>query len=256
MQRFHCPLPLIPGQELLLPAGAARHVQVLRLQPGERIELFHGGLPDAATTAEAPWSRGHAEAEVLRMGRSEVEVRILQLHPPRDVPEAEVHLLVGVPANERMDWLVEKAAELGVRSIQPLQTSRSVLRLKGDRAERRQAHWQAVAISACEQSGRTRVPLIQPLRSLPEALAASAGRQAMLSLTAGSQPLHTWVAGQRPQQPVSLLSGPEGGLDAAEEALALQQGFEPITLGAHVLRAETAPLAALSLLQLLPDAQA
>ena len=175
---------------------------------------------------------------------------------PRDVPEAEVHLLVGVPANERMDWLVEKAAELGVRSIQPLQTSRSVLRLKGDRAERRQAHWQAVAISACEQSGRTRVPLIQPLRSLPEALAASAGRKAMLSLTAGSQPLHTWVAGQRPQQPVSLLSGPEGGLDAAEEALALQQGFEPITLGAHVLRAETAPLAALSLLQLLPDAQA
>ena len=256
MPRFHCPLPLIPDTELLLPPGAARHVQVLRLQPGDRIELFHGGLPDAETPADAPWRHGHAEAEVLRMGRSEVEIRILQLHPERSVPEAEVHLLVGVPANERMDWLVEKAAELGVSSIQPLQTSRSVLRLKGDRAERRQAHWQAVAVAACEQSGRTCVPLIHPLCALPEAVTAAAGRKAVLSFAQGSQPLHAWVGGQRPPQPVSLLSGPEGGLDAAEEALALQQGFEPITLGAHVLRAETAPLAALSLLQLLPAAQA
>ena len=249
MPRFHCPAPLATGAEIDLPPGAARHVQVLRLQPGDGITLFHGGQG-----ADSPG--GEFDATVLRMGRSDVRVQVGAHHAiEREAPRA-VHLLAGITANERMDWLVEKAAELGVRSIQPLQTSRSVLRLKGDRAERRQAHWQAVAISACEQSGRTRVPLIQPLRSLPEALAASAGRKAMLSLTAGSQPLHTWVAGQRPQQPVSLLSGPEGGLDAAEEALALQQGFEPITLGAHVLRAETAPLAALSLLQLLPDAQA
>ncbi len=199
---------------------------------------------------------GHAEAEVLRMGRSEVEIRILQLHPERSVPEAEVHLLVGVPANERMDWLVEKAAELGVSSIQPLQTSRSVLRLKGDRAERRQAHWQAVAVAACEQSGRTRVPLVHPLRTLPEAVTACCRPQGDAVLRAG-QPAAPCLGG-RPApatggQP-AVWSGRR--LDAAEEALALQQGFEPITLGAHVLRAETAPLAALSLLQLLPAAQA
>ena len=255
MPRFHCPLPLIPGQELLLPAGAARHVQVLRLQPGERIELFHGGLPDAATTAEAPWSRGHAEAEVLRMGRSELEVRILQLHPPRDVPEAEVHLLVGVPANERMDWLVEKAAELGVASITPLVAERSVLKLKGERADKKLAHWQAVAVAACEQCGRNRVPVVHDavdlagwVRAHPQPPAdPAAPLRLLLSLREGTRPLLQAAAGVGP---VWFLSGPEGGLSAAEETLAVQHGFAPTTLGPRVLRAETAPLAALAALTL------
>ena len=243
MPRFYCPLVLPVGAELELPASAARHVQVLRLQPGARLTLFNG-------------EGGEASAQVLQMGRSQVRVQVLAHEAIERENLRSVQLALVMPANERMDWLVEKAAELGVCSIQPLQTSRSVLRLKGDRAERRQAHWQAVAVAACEQSGRTRVPLVHPLRSLPDAVTAAAGRKAVLSFAQGSQPLHAWVGGQRPPQPVSLLSGPEGGLDAAEEALALQQGFEPITLGAHVLRAETAPLAALSLLQLLPAAQA
>ena len=251
MPRFHCPLPLIPGQELLLPAGAARHVQVLRLQPGERIELFHGGLPDAATTAEAPWSRGHAEAEVLRMGRSEVEVRVGAQHDVNELPAPRVHLLSGVPANDRMDWLVEKAAELGVASIRPLMTERSVLRLKGERAEKKQAHWQAVAVSACEQSGRTRVPELHPVSTLAEGVQAAdkATTRWVLSLSEGSQPLAALLQAGMPED-VYLLSGPEGGLSTAEEALAIAQGFLPLSLGRHVLRAETAPLAALACLML------
>ena len=223
------------------------------MQPGDAITLFHGGLA-AHLLAGQPrpsYAQGSFEAVITRMGRSEVEVRVGAQHDVNESPVPRVHLLSGVPANDRMDWLVEKAAELGVASIRPLMTERSVLRLKGERAEKKQAHWQAVAVSACEQSGRTRVPELHPVSTLAEGVQAAdkATTRWVLSLSEGSQPLAALLQAGMPED-VYLLSGPEGGLSTAEEALAIAQGFLPLSLGRHVLRAETAPLAALACLML------
>ena len=251
MPRFHCPAPLATGAEIDLPPGAARHVQVLRLQPGDGITLFHGGQG-------AGDPGGEFDATVLRMGRSDVRVQVGTHHAvEREAPRA-VHLLAGITANERMDWLVEKATELGVASITPLVAERSVLKLKGERAEKKLAHWQAVAVAACEQCGRNRVPVVHGAVDLAGWLRAHAApapgleatQRLLLSLRAGTAPLHTAAQAGGGQQPVWFLSGPEGGLSAAEEDLALAQGFAPVTLGPRVLRAETAPLAALAALTL------
>ena len=171
MPRFYCPLALLPGAEIDLPAGAARHVQVLRLQPGDTITLFHGGLEGAGPG-------GEFAATVLRMGRSEVQVRIETHHAiEREAPRA-IHLLAGITANERMDWLVEKATELGAASITPLLAERSVLKLKGERAEKKLAHWQAVAVAACEQCGRNQVPRIHAAQTLADWLGQHPGQWA------------------------------------------------------------------------------
>ena len=244
MPRFHCPVPLTPGDEIALPPGAARHVQVLRMQPGDAITLFHGSIDGPG---------GEFEATVTRMGRSEVLARIGTHHAvEREAPRA-VHLLAGITANERMDWLVEKATELGAASLTPLLAERSVLKLKGERADKKREHWQAVAVAACEQCGRNQVPVMHPALTLAQWLQAhpvehdAPGTQrAVLSLAPGCQPLAQVLA--KEAGPVVLLSGPEGGLSPAEEALALQAGFAPVTLGTRILRAETAPLAALALL--------
>lgn len=236
--RLYLEAPLNVGDEMNLPPEPARHVQVLRLQPGDALTLFNG-------------EGGEWSAEVLAMGgRQQVSVRVQAHHAASRELRRAVTLAVGMPANERMDALVEKATELGVAAIQPLQCARSVLKLAGERAERRQAHWQAVAVAAAEQSGRTRVPQIAAVRSLSDWLAqpsASAGRRHVLSLSPEAVALGA-SAGGNADEPVVLLSGPEGGLEAAEEALACRQGFTPVSLGPRVLRADTAPLAALVLL--------
>lgn len=237
MARFYCPLPLHTGDALSLPPSAARHVQVLRLQPGGVITLFNG-------------QGGEFEATVTRMGRSDVEVLIGAHSATEREAACAVHLLAGITANERMDWLVEKATELGAASLTPLMAERSVLKLKGERAEKKLAHWQGVAVAASEQCGRNRITRIEQAESLVAWLAqhpVSTGLRLVLSLSPGTQPLRTAVQGH---SDVTLLSGPEGGLTAAEEALALAGGFVPVTLGPRVLRAETAPLAVLAALTL------
>ena len=252
--RLYCPLLLQTGAEVTLPAHAARHVQVLRLQPGDAVELFHGGLPGESSAFEAateisPAATGWFDATVMHMGRSEVSVYIGSWHPPCVPRHAPVHIACGVPANERMDWLVEKATELGVASIQPLLMQRSVLRLSGERAHKRVAHWQAVAVSACEQSGRTAVPWLRPLLALDDFLqqAQSAARW-LLSLQAQAQPLSEAMRRLPAGQAVWLLSGPEGGMSPAEETLAVNRGWAPVSLGDFTLRAETAPVAAMAVL--------
>lgn len=239
MPRIHCPMPLASGDALALPPSAARHVQVLRMQPGETVTLFNG-------------KGGEFDAVIGRMGRSDVEVVVGAHRPVEREAARPVHLVVGMPANERMDWLVEKAAELGVASIQPVLAQRSVLKLQGERAEKKQAHWQAVAIAACEQSGRNGVPPVHPVVGLAQWLAAarvtSAGDGTRLLLSLDVQALP--VVAAAPEGPVLLLSGPEGGLTPQEEELALRAGFVRATLGPRVLRAETAPLAALAALTL------
>ena len=249
MPRFYCPTPLTPGALLDLPAGAARHVQVLRLQPGDPITLFNGG-------PGIPSSGGEFEATVTQMGRSQVQVQVGRHQPVEREALRPVHLVVGMPANDRMDWLVEKATELGVASLQPLMTERSVLKLSGERAEKKTAHWQSVATSACEQCGGNRVPLVHEVMGFSAwvkaqaAPAPQAGQLLLLSLRPGSRSIreavHEGDTGFGSQTGgVTFLSGPEGGLSPAEEAVALSCGFLPVTLGPRVLRAETAALTAL-----------
>ncbi|MDB5954921.1 16S rRNA (uracil(1498)-N(3))-methyltransferase [Ramlibacter sp.] len=235
MPRLYCSEPLSLGLELALPAGAARHVQVLRLQPGDGITLFDG-------------RGGEYEAAVTHMGRSEVRAQVGAHRAIERETTRAVHLAVGMPANERMDWLVEKATELGVASLQPLLAERSVLRLAGERAQKKQAHWQGVAIAACEQCGRNRVPVVHAVETLPAWLARQAAPGLVLSLRASSRTIVAAAAAQE----LTLLSGPEGGLAPSEEDAALAGGWQPVHLGERVLRAETAPLAALAVLTLLP----
>ena len=230
--------PLVAGADLSLPPGAARHAQVRRVQPGDALLLFDGGGSD--------WP-----ATVLAVGRSEVQVRVGQpLAVARELPH-EVTLALGMPANERMDTLVEKATELGVARLQPLLTERSVLRLAGERADRKREHWLAVAQAACEQCGRARVPVVEPVRTLADWLpSAPAGLRLLLSLRQPAHPLAAAAAGLSPGTALCTLSGPEGGLTAAEEDAALAAGFVVAGLGPRVLRAETAPLAVLAWLAL------
>lgn len=239
MARLYCPLPLMPGLAVDLPGEAARHAQVLRLQPGAAITLFSG----------EPWqgSWGEFGATVTRMGRRDVQVQVGEFLAVSRQPAREVHLLVGMPANERMDWLVEKATELGAASIWPLLTERSVLRLSGARADKKLAHWRSVAASACEQCGANRLPLIHAVSTLSECLAQPRPAQArclLMSLQADSEDLCASAA--QDVAPCYVLTGPEGGLSAAEEAAAREAHFRPQTLGQRVLRAETAALAALA----------
>lgn len=241
LRLFVGPLRLPPGQDLELPAGAARHLQVRRAQPGDAVELFDG-------------QGGAWQAEVRAMGRQSVRVRLGE--PVAVTPELPVALTlaVGMPANERMDILVEKATELGVAALQPLHTERSVLRLAGERAQRKREHWQALAVAASEQCGRTRVPLVAPVQDV------TAWLRGLDGAGKAGEPATRWLLSPAPEVPrpvrpqaggrLIVLSGPEGGLSAGEEAAARDAGFEPCSLGPRILRAETAPLAVMAWLSL------
>jgi 16S rRNA (uracil1498-N3)-methyltransferase len=248
LPRFYCPSALDTGAELSLPAGTARHVQVLRLQPNDEITLFNG-------------QGGEFKAVVMHMGRSEVSVRVGEHQAIERELNISVHLWSGITANERMDWLLEKATELGAATLLPITAERSVLKLKGERADKKLAHWQAIAVASSEQCGRNRVLQVGQARTLEQALeqlsAAQAPSQAarwVLSLSPGTRLLHEMIQTIRSThdhdatQPTEIivLSGPEGGLSPAEEAQAIAAGFVPVSLGNRVLRAETAPVAVLS----------
>jgi 16S rRNA (uracil1498-N3)-methyltransferase len=243
MPRIYTPFVLQTGQPLDLDAAAARHVQVLRMQPGDALTVFNG-------------QGGEFESCILRMGRSAVQIQIGAHQAIEREAARSVHLAIGMPANERMDWLIEKATELGAASIQPLLTERSVLRLSGERAEKKTAHWQGAAIAACEQCGRNRIPLIYPpvlyekwlqtLINSAEFAIDSVANRALLSLQPQAISALRWARALPSSAAVLCLAGPEGGLSAAEERAALQVGFAAVSLGARTLRSETAPLAALA----------
>jgi 16S rRNA (uracil1498-N3)-methyltransferase len=235
--RLYVSEPLRANATLALPDAAARHAQVLRLQPGSAITLFDG-------------RGGQWVARVEAMAKREVTASVLEHQAvERELP-CRITLALAMPSGERMDTVVEKATELGASSIQPLTSERSVLRLSGDRADKRRAHWQAIAIAACEQCGRNRVPTVhaaQPLAAWLGALVPRADDEAR------------WLLGWRDARPwrdaaqattVLTLSGPEGGFTDDEETLAAACGFFTISLGQRVLRADTAPLAVMAALSL------
>lgn len=239
------------GMEIELPPVAARHVQVLRLQPGSELTVFDG-------------QGGEWLAQVMAMTRSGARVVLVRHDPVERELDLRVTLAVCMPANDRMDDLVEKATELGVFSIVPLMSERSVLRLTGERATKRQAHWQAVAVAASEQSGRNRVPMVQPVQGL-EALLRESGKgpHAMvcwaLSLETHAVPLTRALERlsandfAEASAHLMILSGPEGGLSPLEQAAAQSAGFAAVALGPRILRADTAPLAAMAALAVWAD---
>lgn len=244
MPRLYCDLALTPGGVVSLPSGAARHVQVLRLQPGDALTLFNGHA-------------GEYDAQVDHMGRQEVRVRVGNHHDIEREAPAVVHLVTGMPANDRMDWLVEKATELGVQRLTPLMTERSVLRLHGERAEKKLAHWQSVVVAASEQCGRNRLMTIDPvctlaqwLRELSPPTTPGQPVRAVLSLDPTARSLGEMLADTADGGSWMVVSGPEGGLSAEEESGLLQRGLQPVSLGGRVLRAETAAIAAVTRLVL------
>jgi len=228
--RIHCDVRLGPGAQFALAPEAAQHVsKALRLKAGDALTVFDG-------------RGGEFEAVIQRVDRERVEVKVGAVRDVERESALAIGLAQGLPEADKMDWIIQKAVELGIAWIQPLVCDRSVVRLSGERAGRREAHWRRVAIAACEQSGRNRIPEIRPTLGFHSWIATPTGI-ARWMLHPEGQPL---AAHAPPTSPFELLVGPEGGLSDRERELAISRGCEPLALGPRVLRTETAPLAALA----------
>ena len=217
-----------------LDKDAARYLSsVLRMIPGQRINLFNGdGLEYVA--------------EVVSLGKNQATASIVQsLSNDRESP-LKINLAIGISRGERMDWVIQKATELGVHAITPIFTERTEVKLMGSRLEKRLTHWQQVAISACEQCQRNIIPIINPASPLPQHLAND---QRGLKIVLHHRTETRLTELQNIDGIVTLLVGPEGGLSDDEIALAESHTYNVIKLGPRVLRTETAPLAAISILQ-------
>jgi 16S rRNA (uracil1498-N3)-methyltransferase len=232
--RLYCEETLSPGATVELSERAARHVAALRLRRGDPVILFGGD--------------GHESAAVITdVGKRGVAAAVRERRAVDRESPLEVHLAQGICAGDRMDLVLQKATELGVAAIQPLVTTRSVVRLSSERQERRAAHWQNVVIAACEQCGRNRIPRIAPSAGFGEFFAAPAAGTRLLLAPDGDATLRSLAV----EAPVTLLVGPEGGLAPEEREIAVAAGYVPARFGPRTLRTETAPLAALAALQAL-----
>jgi len=228
--RIHCELRLGPGAQFSLAPDAAQHVaKALRLKAGDALVVFDG-------------SGGEYDATIQRIDKDRVDVKVGAWRDVEREAAITIGLVQGLPEADKMDWIIQKAVELGVAWIQPVVCERSVVRLTGERAERRAAHWRRVAVAACEQSGRNRVPEVRAILAFLPWIAESTGATRWM-LAPGAGALASRPA---PPGPVELLVGPEGGLSDRERELAASRGFEPVGLGPRILRTETAPLAALA----------
>ena len=233
--RIHCEHKLGPGAQFALAPEAAQHVaKALRLKAGDALVVFDG-------------RGGEYEASIQRVDRDRVDVKVGAFRDVEREGALTVGLVQGLPEADKMDWIIQKATELGIAWIQPVVCERSVVRLAGERATRREAHWRRVAIAAAEQCGRTRVPEVRPTLGFMNWIALPGGPARWL-LDPSAAPIATRVP---PPSPLELVVGPEGGLSERERALALDQGFDSVGLGPRVLRTETAPLAALAALHAL-----
>ncbi|WP_438280135.1 16S rRNA (uracil(1498)-N(3))-methyltransferase [Pseudomonas alabamensis] len=231
VSRFFIDAALSLGEHDLPEAQAHYIGRVLRLAAGDAVQLFDGSGQEF---------RGH----VLEVGKKHVRVTLDQALPGQPESPLHIHLGQGLSRGERMDWAIQKATELGAQEITPIVSERCEVRLKDERADKRMAHWRQVAISACEQCGRSTLPVIHP----PTALAdwtASVEADLKLVLHPVAEPLTTH---ERPAR-LAFLIGPEGGLSEAEVEQAKGKGFQAARLGPRVLRTETAPVVALAVAQ-------
>lgn len=239
MPRFFVDQSLRSGDVLPLPDDVMRHVQVLRLQTGDALVLFNG-------------AGGEYSAELVEVERRSASVRIGEFSAAEAEPPYRLTLAQGVAGGDKMDWLIEKAVELGASSVVPLMTARSVVRLAGERAQRRQAHWQGIVRASCEQCGRNRVPEVAAVRDFTtwlDALApAPSANELRLLLSPRAALDFAALPAEPPRDGITLLIGPEGGLSLDEEAAAVAQGFTAVALGPRVLRTETAGIAVLAAL--------
>ena len=221
------------GATVELEPAAARHVSsALRLQPGASLTLFNG-------------SGGEFLAVIASSDRKRVAVTLTEYNAREAESPLQVHLGIVMSRGERMDWVVQKATELGVHSITPLTSERCEVRLKQDRADKRILHWRQIARSACEQCGRNRIPEIGSIKNLADWADAS---DAQLKLVLHHRSENAVLDSPAPTS-AALLIGPEGGFTEAEILSSQHCGFLPLALGTRVLRTETAPLAALAILQ-------
>ena len=235
MPRFYLPTDLAPNTTFRLPENIVRHIHVLRLNAGDAITLFNGTGNDFDATLQDLGKR-HAECHITA-----------QRQPENESPLA-ITLVQAISSGERMDFTLQKSVELGVHAIQPIISERCVVRLSGERAEKRVQRWQDIVIAACEQSGRSIVPTVLPIVSFTDYLRQMPPElHLMMSLRRA-----TTLRGIAPApQTLRLMIGPEGGWTPAEEQAALDAGVQTITLGKRVLRTETASLAALAAMQTL-----
>lgn len=235
LPRIFVDAPLAPGQALTLPERPGRHLtQVLRLAPGARLWVFNGDGRDYGARLASP-ARHPVTLAVDAPGEEE---------PP---PPLKIRLAAGISKGERMDYTIQKSVELGASRISPLFTERSVVQLRGERLDRRMAHWQGILIGACEQSGRRRLPLLDGATAFSDWIATAPNGTLLLD----PQAEQALVALSPPGATVTLLVGPEGGLSPRERRQAQAHGICPVRLGPRVLRTETAPLAAIAAIQAL-----
>jgi 16S rRNA (uracil1498-N3)-methyltransferase len=233
MPRFFCPQPLAIGALIDLPDAVAHHLHVLRLQAGDTLTLFDGSGGQYQARLESVEKR-RASAAIVGFDAREVEL-----------PFA-LTLAQGLPEGSKMDWIIEKAVEMGVAAIQPLAAQRRVVRLSGERLDKRQQHWQGVIEAASEQSGRNRLARLHTLAPLQDWLATPAPTRILLS-PRGAEPLSAWARARAPQD-LTLMIGPEGGFTEQEENAAIAAGALPLTMGTRILRTETAGIAAAAIL--------
>lgn len=235
--RFFCSAPLAPGGIVSLPDNAAHHAaRVLRMKPGDELTLFNGNGSDFA-------------GEILRINKNEVVAKLNCATPAGRESPLSVTLAQAVSGGDRMDFTLQKAVELGVSAVQPLAAERSVVKLNGERAEKRREHWQNVVVSACEQSGRATVPMVATILPLTDWLGRNEAYALKLALSPmAEQRLHDLP---QPDGPICLLIGCEGGFSPQELLAAAGCGFVPVLLGARILRTETAAIAAMAAMQTL-----
>ena len=234
--RFYCPDPVFAGQELALPAPLAHHIRVRRLEAGDTVVLFDG--------------RGGEIAGTLSFEGKKTLV-LLGEHTPKEAElSGEITLIQALPAGDKMDWIIEKAVELGVHRVIPVAAQRSVLKLSGPRLIKRLEHWRGIITSASEQCGRNRLMSLSAPQSLEDAIAATAPEQRLLCDPEADHTLaeHISASHQQPKmvKALTLLIGPEGGWSPEETAVATRQGVARIKFGLRVLRTETAGLALVS----------
>lgn len=232
MPRFFVPAELSIGLIIQLPDPVAHHCQVLRLSIGAPIVLFNG-TGGAYVASLCVIEKKRVSAEIKLFDPTEVEL-----------PHA-LTLAQALPESGKMDWIIEKAVELGAASIQPLTTQRCVTRLTAERAEKRRSHWFSIIAAACEQCGRNRVPQLGELLDFKQWISQQDLHRRIILSPYGEQSLADW-ARHHPAQPLTLIVGPEGGLTEQEVALAGQQGTLALSMGPRILRTETAGLSAIA----------